>query len=226
MRTLIVGMGQVGRALYKVLEPHYLTCAWPDTSKWMRCSGIMHICFPYSEDFEGEVKSYQEKFLPKYTVIHSTVPVGTSRKLGAIHSPVRGLHPNLESGIRTFVKYLGGGQASEVADYFRRAGLRVYLTDKPETTELMKIWSTTWYAAEIEMTKQIKRDCDKNSVPFELWSLWAQSYNEGYGELGYPEYARPNLVPIMKPQGGHCTLGNLEFLDNWLTRILKGLNDG
>jgi len=63
MRTLIVGMGQVGRALYKVLEPHYLTCAWPDTSKWMRCSGIMHICFPYSEDFEGEVKSYQEKLL-------------------------------------------------------------------------------------------------------------------------------------------------------------------
>jgi hypothetical protein len=224
MKTLIVGMGQVGSALSRVLSPHYEVKGIDKGEEIEGTFDILHICFSYFEGFEKEVKRYQEKYKPDYTVIHSTVPVGTSRKCGAIHSPIRGIHPNLESGIRTFVKFIGGEKASEVADYFRRVGMKVYLFDKPETTELMKILSTDFYAVLIEYTKQVKRHCDEYKVPFSAWTLWTDTYNDGYKKLGYPEYTRPNLIPIMKKIGGHCILENLQFVKNEFTKLVNKLN--
>lgn len=221
MKTLIIGYGQIGKALEKVLAPHYDVSVRDKEDLDVKGIEIIHICFPFSLSFINQVKKYQKQYKPKYTVIHSTVPVGVSRKCNAIHSPVRGIHPNLESGIKQFTKFLGGEQASEVADYFRRAGIKVYLTDKQEATELMKIWSTTWYGMDIEKTKQIKRDCDKNEVPFEMWTIWTDTYNKGYNKLGYPEYSRPNLIPIMKDEGGHCIRPNAEMLDNKFTNFIK-----
>ncbi len=224
MRGIIIGKGQIGISLFNILKEHHDIKIRDKEDLVMVGVEILHICFPYFEGFIDAVKEYQEEYSPDYTVIHSTVPVGTSRKCGATHSPVRGIHPNLEKGIKTFTKFLGGESASEVADYFRRAGLTVYLTDKPETTELIKIWSTSFYAIDIEMTKQIKRDCDENGLPFEMWSLWVDTYNTGYGILGHREYNRPNLIPIMKKQGGHCTVPNAAFLDNEFTKLIKKLN--
>lgn len=226
MKTLIIGNGQIGKALYKVFSEYHDEVYTRDKEDLpIDDVDVIHICFPYSESFIDDVRAYQEEYDPKHTIIHSTVPVGTSKALEAIHSPVRGIHPKLESGIRTFTKFLGGENASEVADYFRRCDMKVYLFDKAETTELMKIWSTTWYADDIEKTKQIKRECDETGSPFSAWSLWVQTYNDGYDRLGHPEYSRPNLVPIMKRQGGHCTLPNLELLDNWLTKALKKITN-
>ena len=149
MKTSIIGYGEIGKSLEKVLiqySPNIIT-----EEGMLRGNAdnkeleVMHICFPYSDKFEEVVKEYQKEYKPKYTIIHSTVPVGTSRKLGAIHSPCLGIHPHLEQSLKTFTKFLGGEQASEVADYFRRAGMKVYLFNKQETTELMKIMDTTHY---------------------------------------------------------------------------------
>lgn len=222
MKTLIVGTGQVGQALREILEDYYET-EGIDGEKIDFEPEIMHICFPYSDSFVEEVKRYQEQYDPQYTVIHSTVPPGTSRKCNSIHSPVRGIHPNLKEGLLTFKKFIGGEDASEVADYFRRAGMKVYLTDSQEATELIKIDSTNWYGLCIEKTKDTKRLCDKHDVPFELFSLWTEDYNEGYEELGHPEYKRPNLVPIMKEIGGHCVLDNLGYLKSKFTKLVKKL---
>src|SRR3990167_7096438 len=127
---------------------------------------IMQVCIPWSDSFVEVVKKYQEHFQPKYTVIHSTVPVGTSRLLDAIHSPIRGVHPFLEDGIRTFPKFISGDGASDVADYFRRAGLKVILCDKQETTELGKLLDTEYFRACIEFTKKAKVLSYKYDVPF------------------------------------------------------------
>lgn len=181
----------------------------------------MHICFPYSDKFVDSVKEYQNKFKPKYTVIHSTVPVGTSKKLNATHSPCVGIHPNLTVSMKTFTKFIGGPDASKVANYFRRTGMKVYLTDKAETTEFCKIQSTTFYSLYIEFFKDMKTQCDKLNIPFELWTLWINNYNNGYKILGCPEYTRPNLVPIMTKQGGHCTISNLDFINTPFTKFLK-----
>jgi len=221
MTSLIIGVGEIGTALYNILSKVYKVDAI-DEGEWEDITyDIIHICFPYSKRFEREVKKYQKKYKPKYTVIHSTVPVGTSRKLNAIHSPIIGIHPYLEESIKTFTKYLGGQQASKVANYFRKAGIKIYLVDKSETSELMKILSTTFYGVCIEYTKEVKRLCDKYKVPFEIWTIWTQSYNEGYSKLGYSEYTRPNLVPIMEKIGSHCILPNCDLLKSRFTDLVK-----
>lgn len=233
-KGIILGKGEIGNSLLNVLSESYPagseTFAYDIKDNGIprflenKEFGIMHVCFPYSDKFKEHVSRYKKIFNPEYTVIHSTVPVGTSKALDAVHSPVVGLHPNLEKSLLTFNKFLGGEDASEVADYFRRTGMRVYLTDKSDTTEYMKIMSTTFYGIMIEMTKQVKKDCDKMNLPFELFTLWNINYNEGYEKLGFPEYKKPLLTPVMKNQGGHCTIPNTFLLDNAFTNLLKDLN--
>lgn len=226
MITLILGEGEIGLALKHIFDPYYPTIIRDRTEEDNVRTKIevMHICFPYSEEFEKEVRRYQELFNPDYTIIHSTVPVGTSRKLNALHSPIEGEHPYLEVSIKAIPKWIGGENGSAVADYFRRAGIRVILTDNQETTELMKILSTTYYGVCVEYTKEVKEQCDKNNVPFEAWALWTENYNKGYSQLGHSEYNRPNLVPIKKKIGGHCVMQNCELLENDFTELLKKRN--
>lgn len=228
MKSIIIGYGEIGKALYNVLEKEYPTY-WIDKNTNIqnypkeKDFDIIHICFPYFEDFIKEVKEYQKLYNSRYTLIHSTVPPGTSRKCDALHSPVIGIHPHLEKSLKTFTKFLAGEKSSELADYFRRAGMKVYLFDKPETTELMKILDTSFYTLCIEYTKEIKKLCGKNDVPFEAWTIWTKNYNEGYKKLGYPEYCRPNLIPIMTKIGGHCCSPNLRLIDTKFHKFLIDL---
>lgn len=215
MNSLIIGNGEIGNSLYQVIGGDITDNFNNNFDKY----DIIHICFPYSDNFESEVKKYQDRHEATYTVIHSTVPVGTSSKLGAIHSPCLGIHPHLAESFKVFTKFLGGN-ASGVADFFRRKGIKIYLTDKSETTELMKIMDTTQYGIEIEFTKELKRLCDKFQVPFELWSTYVNNYNQGYEKLGYSEYKKPNLVPIQGKIQGHCVMQNAVLIDSKFTKIL------
>lgn len=225
MKTLIVGNGEIGKSLLGVFDKHYECDIIDKINEENPCLDyeIMHICFPYSDKFIDAVAEYQGRYQPKYTVIHSTVPIGTSAAVNSIHSPCVGIHPHLMESLKVFTKFLGGKDAGAVAQYFRRAGVKVYLTDNSDSTELMKIMSTTYYGMCIEYTKEVKRQCDYFGIPFELWSIWTTNYNEGYEMLGYPEYTRPNLIPIMTSIGGHCIRPNLELLNSPFTKFLKGL---
>jgi len=234
----VVGMGEVGNALTYVLEMggHEVTTydikdgpapASPPAS--LPLVDVLNICFPYRDCggiFEHNVRYWQERFCSLETVIHSTVPVGTSRFLHAVHSPVVGLHPNLARSLLTFTKFLGGERAEYVADHFRSTGMKVYLFKDQETTELMKILSTTYHALNIEWTKEVAAMCRGHSVPYEAWTLWTDNYNRGYSELGYPEYTRPQLIPITTKIGGHCLLPNARFIeeDNEFARIVLKRN--
>lgn len=219
MVSLIVGVGEVGKALYEIFTAVYpkesvLTVdRHGSTGNLAQKIDIMHVCFGYNPNFVKQVKEYQKKYNPTYTVIHSTVPVGTSRKVKAVHSPIRGIHPNLKGGILTFIKYLAGPDASMVADYFRIANMRVYLFDDPETTEAGKLFDTEYYRACIEFAQRVKQYCkEKNLNYHEVYTLFNISYNEGYTALNRPEYVRPVLQPIMKEIGGHCVLPNKELI--------------
>lgn len=221
-RALIVGYGEVGRALAQVLSSvHDVHAIDKNDSARVELKApvdwhpnVMHICFPYFEGFVKEVQEYKNKYQPGITVIHSTVPVGTTSKLNAVHSPIRGIHPHLAEGIKTFVKFLGGPRAQFVADHFRRAGIKVALCEKSETTELGKLLDTEYYRACIEFVKTAKEQCDKFSVPFsEAYTLFNQSYNEGYFALNHAEFIRPVLQPIMLPIGGHCVMPNKTLLE-------------
>jgi hypothetical protein len=229
MKDLIIGFGEIGKSLAYVFSKENRVYVFDKFNK--ECNDlkilkgneydIMHICFPYSKGFIQEVRKYQKLFNPKYTIIHSTVPVGTSRKLNALHSPVTGIHPDLKESLTTFVKWIGGEKASEVANHFRRSGMKVHLEDKQETTELLKIQCTTFYALMIEFSKDMKVQMDKIGTNYSSFLLWNDNYNKGYEKLGYPEYKKPLLEPIMTRQGGHCTIPNLELLKTKFTKFLK-----
>ncbi len=224
MKSIIIGfLGEVGNALKEVLYEAYpddISGIDIDDNSFGNLSkdvDVMHICFGYSKKFVSKVKKYQKRFNPTYTIIHSTVPIGTTRKIGPysnnIHSPIRGIHPNLKGGLLTFPKFLGGAGASYVADHFRKAGMKVILFDKPETTEALKLWDTEYYRHCIEFAKQVKEYCDKHGLNYsEVYTIPNQTYNEGYTELGYPEYVRPVLQPIMKEIGGHCLIPNSKLI--------------
>lgn len=210
MDDLVIGMGEIGRAIQSIFMCEGIgRNDKPSKGDY----GVLHICFPYSDEFETQVSSYQAFYNPKFTVIHSTVPVGTNRNLKAISSPCRGIHPHLEEGIRTFPKILAGKDASQVAHHFRRAGLKVIIYDQPEAGEAAKLFDTEYYRHCIEFAKEVKSYCIEHGLNFsEVYTIPNITYNEGYTKLGYPEYVRPVLQPIMTEIGGHCVLPNAKLL--------------
>lgn len=231
-QTLIIGEGEVGKALYEILKEKY-RCYTVDVkdaeTEAVEKVDFMHVCIPYSIQnsflFIDEVKRYQNLYKPKFTVIHSTVPVGVSRLLNACHSPIRGMHPRLEESIRMFVKFVGGEGADEVADYFKQVGLKVQICRDSKTTELAKLLDTLYYGVCIEYAKEAEKLCRKYRVPFsEAYTLFNQSYNEGYVKLGYPEYQRPVLQPIQRKIGGQCVVPNLDLLRSKFSKFIKSLN--
>lgn len=219
-------MGQIGTALRNILE-----CDADDYLKNIRAPKlkykILHICFPCKDqdEFIRQVKLYQERFNPKFTVIHSTVPIGTSRLVGAIHSPCRGVHPHLEESLQTFVKFFGGRYSSDVAQAFMDKRIPIKWVTEPEVTEALKLWDTTIYGWNIMLEKEIHRFCQKNGVDFDIvYRLANETYNIGYREIGNPEYTKFILKETPGKIGGHCIVPNLDLLNSPIAEILKNYN--
>lgn len=224
-KQLVIGLGEIGTAMKNVLG-----CDGYDKYKGVNgvntdAYGVIHICFPYSDEFVDQVKAYQEEFAPALTIVHSTVPVGTCDKLEAVHNPVRGVHPHLEEGIRTFVNFFGGPQATIAAGLFQEKGIRTVCTDDAREVEALKLWDTTMYGWNILFQKAMKAYCDKHGLDFRLvYTLSGVTYNEGYEKLGHPEFAKYVLKDFPGPIGGHCVQENWELLDDPIVEISKNLH--
>lgn len=210
MRQLVIGLGEIGRSLQNVLQ-----CEGIDKGSDLRGKyNVLHICYPWQSNFVGITQKYIERFHANLCIVHSTVPVGTCSQIPAIHSPVRGVHPNLEESIRTFVKYFGGPKAAHAARLFHRLGIQTIITERSETTEAMKLWSTQQYRRQILIQKEIWEYCNVHNLPFEIVYKDAnRTYNEGYEALGYWNYKRPVLQHMPGKIGGHCVEPNHEILN-------------
>jgi len=212
MVHLIIGYGEVGVSLYEVIGESLIN----DPNKGFLYDSedkvdVIHICFPYSSQFNFFVKCWKEH--ADLVIVHSSVPVGTCDALGVVHSPVRGVHPHLTEGIRTFPKCFGGKRADEAAKIFSDLGIktRVYLTAR--TTEALKLWDTTQYGRLIMLQKEIWKWCKRNKVNFdEVYTQANQDYNAGYIKLGRPDVVRPWLKNVPGPIGGHCVIPNAKLL--------------
>lgn len=213
VKHLVIGNGEVGSAIVNILN-----CLAHDPTQHLYFTGscdYLHVCFPYFEGFIDEVNKYRQQYEAKHVVIHSTVPVGTSRELNAIHSPIRGVHPNLEEGIRTFVKYFAGEHAEEAAKEFENLGIRTKVFDNPNNTEAGKLWSTTQYGAMIMLNKEIYNWCIENNCDFDVvYSEFNKTYNEGYKLLGREDVVRPVLKYMDGKIGGHCVGANVKLFQS------------
>lgn len=159
-------------------------------------------------------------------MVHSTVKVGTCQKVGAVHSPVRGVHPDLEGGVRTFVKYFGGLEADLAAKPFDECGVETYVFPRSMDVEALKLWSTTQYGLFITLNKEMKKYCEENNLDFNLIYVHANAtYNHGYYKLGRGEVLRPVLKYMQGKIGGHCVIPNCSLLEGDIANFILEKND-
>jgi len=225
-KTLIVGNGEVGKGIYEVLKDTY-EVKIKDKEDIDYDPQIIHICFPYSEDFQIECDRLKAKYNPEFIIINSTVVPGTTEELGGdyVYSPIRGKHPNLAESIRTFVKYIACTNTenlSKAYEHFFKAGLQVESFDRPTSLEVAKIMSTTKYGWDIVFNKMLHKLCDEMELDFEkVYTHWTKTYNEGYQAMGNPEFTRPVLKYMPGKIGGHCVVNNTKLMNNELTKLVK-----
>lgn len=223
MRILVIGLGEVGKAISNVLhETEHEVFGIDKNEKAEGVFDVINICFPYFPNFVEAVKVYQEKYLISgLTIIHSTVPIGTSDKLGAVHSPIRGVHPHLEDGIKTFTKYFGGWRAVEAQEVFSSVILKRVTTTNAKNTEALKLWDTTYYGWNIIFNKAVKEFCNEHGLDFDLVYTEANNdYNAGYKELGRLEVQRPVLKHMEGQIGGHCVISNCHILGGGIAEFI------
>ena len=231
MKNLVIGnKGQIGSAIQNILK-----CDGYDIVENKNPGGeydVLHITIPYSKNFIPIIEEYIEYFKPKFTVIHSTVPVGTCEKIGefVVYSPCRGIHPELEKGIRTFTKYFAGNEAEKAAKIFKEADHNMdcawnIMPNSVRSLEAAKLWDTTQYGWSIILEKVIHKYCEDNGLDFQLiYTMFNKTYNDGYEKLGHPEYKKYILEHRDGKIGGHCVIPNLDLLDNEICDIIKELN--
>lgn len=219
MRIGILGYGEVGQAIAKFYKnPKIKDLKRDDGLKGVK---ILHICLPWQENFVKIVKKEIKKIKPAITIIHSTVVPGTTRKIGGmvVHSPIRGMHPKLYPGIKTFVKYIGADnkKAGQLAKkHLESLAIKTKVFFPSITTEIGKLLDTSYYALCIAWHGEMKKICDKAGVDFDkAITDFNKTYNQGYKKLGKENVARPVLYPPKNGISRHCLTQNAEILKKY-----------
>jgi len=226
---LTIGFGEVGRSvdgLYDIesdieYDRYYIdvngSCA-----PLNKDIDVMHICIPFIKEFVKVSSDYMKMYKPALTIIHSTVDIGTTRKIKEltdmkiVHSPLMGVHPNLTKSMQTFQKIIGGfddGSTDAALSHFTDLNIAVYLYESPENSEAAKMLSTSYYGWNITYMRNVKKFCDDNKLNFEyIYTKTNEIYNEGFKEMGVTNVQRPVLKFVPGKYGGHCIRQNLEIL--------------
>src|SRR5712692_9722853 len=208
MQILVVGLGHVGKPIYELFRGKDYDVAGIDleVSKGKVTPPIdfLHICFGYSDSFENETLGYIQEYNPKITVIESTVPVGTTRKIyektggPVFHSPIKGNEKDgMMWGLLNYSKFIGspdtslGSKAEELQEHFKSAEVKAILAGDSNSTELAKLLETTYYALMIAFFQEIERMCTILKADLEIVSK--------FQALTTQESGHRHLRPIFYP---------------------------
>jgi len=215
----IIGLGEIGSSLFNVYKQAGVKVYTRDIDSTIKGDiDILNICIPGGLDnFVDIVNEYRDMYNSKLVIIHSTVPVGTTRRIDrAVHSPVRGIHPNLAEGIKTFIKFIGYNSDVDrdvCIQHYDELGIKYHTVESSDASELAKLTSTTYYGLCIAWHGEMKKMCDKYNIDFNTINQWTETYNDGYTKLDMDHVVRPNLYPPVNKIGGHCVIPNTEILN-------------
>jgi len=241
---LLMGCGEVGTAIKQLEEEsgNKVSIIDPtiapgsDTAFLGRLFDVTHVCIPFSDKFVQNVQDCVKTHPTGLVIIHSTNAVGVTNKIKkgmpripVVHSFIRGVHPNLYNGLKTFEKPVGGerNDAFKACEHLESIGIIPYWCGKAEVSELSKILSTTYYGWNILFAKQANLLCRKFGLDYnEVYKYPNEIYNAGYKKLGMEHVMRPVLYPPKGKITGHCVSQNFELLPNSkLKRICKKINE-
>jgi UDP-N-acetyl-D-mannosaminuronate dehydrogenase len=230
----ILGYGEVGSSLKGLYDLKNIKTVVKDKEDQIKfcCLEVLNICIPFSKDFTKIVIEEIKQSNAQLTIIHSTVPIGTTSSIHKelnsrcciVHSPVRGNHPNLTKSLQTFVKYIGSPipkALSLATTHLRKLDISVSSCNTFEKTEAAKLLCTTYYGLCIAWHNEIKNVCEQFDVDIDFIKDWNLTYNEGYTSLGQEQFNRPILNPPENHKiGGHCVMPNAEMLDTVISSAL------
>lgn len=221
MQQLVIGKGEIGTAIAEIFQ-----CDAIDKGdKFDKTYDVIHVCIGHSRTFEKTVLDYIKIYKPKYTVVHSTVPVGTCDKHNWVHFPITGVHPHLKESILTFRSLVGGKRASELKGYFGDHGIDITTTEKAGNTEAGKLYNLLTYGINVLIEKEIHQYCEDNDLDYEfVYNEFVTMYNDGYEDMGM-NWAR--MYYLMHKEGGiggHCVMQNAPKLKTKFSRLLESYN--
>lgn len=224
--TVIVGMGEIGSAFYKILAPTETVYGFDvDTAK---CKGkpvdkcdILHICIPYHKDFADAVHSYLSQFKPQEVIIHSSVPVGTTEKIhypvGAVaFSPFRGVHARMTLDMKRYTKYWAGQEPRLFIEQMKRCGVPVRAwEDSARSLELAKLLlDVVYYGWLIIFAQHAKVLADRFGVDDKKLWLFTEEIHKFLGN-------RPRMFSG-EGIGGHCVMQDKNLLnDSFLDAVFS-----
>jgi len=228
----IIGYGEVGSSLGVIYKDKGIDFIIHDPykniiSNKLNTVEVLNICFPCEnmEQFMTDMKKVVNDSV-KLIIIHSSIIMNVIKNLkqeyptvNIVHSPVRGVHPNLTMSLKTFVKYVGHAKDDEKsgvegAKHLESIGIKTKITTDT-TTIMSKLLSTTYYGMCIAYTEEMGKMCDQTGADFDIVvEDWNNTYNEGYKKLNKPNVVRPVLFRIPDGQkiGGHCVVPNAILL--------------
>lgn len=210
--VVVAGLGEVGRPLMYILSRSY-NCAGIDIEPveiQAPCS-VLHICYPFQIGRFAEVTAeYVHNLNPALTIVHSSVPPGTTREIEErigdsplAYSPVRGKHSHMETDMMRYRKYVAAHRQESLIDaleHLSGAGFRTAVFPSPEIAELAKLLETTYLGVLIAWTQEMERMAAHYDGAF-------SDVNRFVEEIDFlPSGTFPGVI------GGHCVLPNIEIL--------------
>ena len=217
MKCVLVGMGEVGAAVYEVFNQHHLIDTYDVKDGDEKPAGpyeVLLVAIPYSPQFVDVVNAYRMAWHVRCTIVFSTVAIGTTRRIpGAVHSPVEGKHPKLARSILLMPRWVGGKNDLALR-FFRAARIEPKVLHKPEWTEWLKLRSTAKYGVNIEWTRYEGEVAKELDMDFALLKEFDAQYNALYQRLGLPQFSRYVLNPPQGNIGGKCVTQNARLLDS------------
>jgi len=226
---LIVGMGEIGKPLFEIIEAVRKFDVYGIDNDCMKCSlnepdvydipiYAMHICIPCKDmkSFIQIVNSYYTIFKPRMIIINSTVAPTTTQFIAdvlqsdclIVHSPQFGTHSSDES-MKTQMKFyphMIGPVTKEAgilcAIYFEEIGLHPIIYSSSLETEIIKIMETSYTGWMITFFNEFHRMAEYYSADF-------TEVVDGLIKLYEPNKHKPIWYPDVI--NGHCIMQNIDL---------------
>ena len=238
MTDIILGMGEVGDTLFRLLEGRNFDSIGidVDTSKCKNYSEneqiknpeYLHVCLPGElPEFVDITVNWINKINGlKVVLVHSTVKPGTTEmiqeksQVSVLYSPVRGVHKRFLDDIKKYTKFISSDEKNiepKIKIDLENRFKKIDWMSTTKTAELAKILvDTTYYGWLINYAQITKMICEKEGIDFdEMWKF-ADEIHENLGN-------RPKMYPGII--GGHCVIPNLNLIDYEDLDMIKKINE-
>jgi hypothetical protein len=240
-KNIVCGLGEIGSPILNLISREAIAVGYDTNQKLMdqkkfykyqnTDTSFLHICIPFTKQFNANVVSLSKKFHPEAIVIHSTVSPYTTKNLQGklnipiIYSATRGVHRRMICDIKKYTKFYALEKnapnkkwASEnYSSLLKKCGIKSKIMSEPITLELAKIVvDTSYYGWLINYAQLSNMIAKEHNVDYdEMWSFT----DEIHKFLGN----RPKMFPGFI--GGHCVIPNLDLMHNQTLDLIKKIND-